>query len=452
MLNQNSNVFLIFQTQTFVRVPLNTQKLEMAPTKRRSFRKEFKLKVIHWYFENGKNINQTSNNFEVDRKQVRNWIKSEKKIRSLKGSKKAARYGKAKFPSMEKELHAKFVDMRKEGKRVKRWWFNSKAREILKEKHPQEASSFNYSNRWFQAFRRRYRVSLRRKTHAAQKSPAALRSAIENFHAKLLRERKRGNYALKDLGNMDQTPLPFVMDDNRTYEKTGASEVWIASGQSGLEKRQCTVHLTIFADGSALPALLIFRGKGLRINPAEKKQWDRRVKVVFQPKAWCDEAIMKKWIEEDWNNVFHNPPTPGSSGKILYADVHKAQQTPDVKQWLHKCKTTLINVPGGTTSRVQPLDVCINKPFKNYVREFFEQHLDSNLELYVDGKLSASERRVLTTKWVGGAWDRIKKDKELIRHSFKKCGLSNDLNGSEDALVKIKGIEGYKMPLPEKEF
>ena len=70
---------------------------------------------------------------------------------------------------------------------------------------------------------------------------------------------------------MDQTPLPFVMDDNRTYEKTGASEVWIASGQSGLEKRQCTVQLTIFADGSALPALLIFRGKGLRINPAEKK-------------------------------------------------------------------------------------------------------------------------------------------------------------------------------------
>ena len=50
------------------------------------------------------------------------------------------------------------------------------------------------------------------------------------------------------------------------------------------------------------------------------------------------------------------------------------------------------------------------------------------------------------------AWDRIKKDKELIRHSFKKCGLSNDSNEKENALVKIKGIEGYKMPLPEKKF
>ena len=35
---------------------------------------------------------------------------------------------------------------------------------------------------------------------------------------------------------MDQTPLPFVIDDNRTYEETGVDEVWIASGQLGLRK------------------------------------------------------------------------------------------------------------------------------------------------------------------------------------------------------------------------
>ena len=124
---------------------------------------------------------------------------------------------------------------------------------------------------------------------------------------------------------MDQTPLPFVMDDNITYIKTCADEVWIASDQSGLKKRQCTVRLTIFTDGNALPSYLIFCGKGLRINPAEKKQWDRRVKVTLPPKAWCDEAIMKKWVEQDWNKNFHKPPALGSSCKILYADVHRTQ-------------------------------------------------------------------------------------------------------------------------------
>ena len=71
---------------------------------------------------------------------------------------------------------------------------------------------------------------------------------------------------------------------------------------------------------------------------------------------------MKSWIDEMWGSVFLNPPTPCSNGKILYADIHRAQQTDDVKGKLKKVKTVLVNVPSGTTSRIQPLDVCINKP------------------------------------------------------------------------------------------
>ena len=48
--------------------------------------------------------------------------------------------------------------------------------------------------------------------------------------------------------------------------------------------------------------------------------------------------------------------------------------------------------------------------------------------------------------------DARKEKKELIKHSFKKCGSSNIFDGSEDPLINIKDIEGYKMPLPEMEF
>ena len=153
---------------------------KMVPTRRRLLFKEFKLKVTNWYFENGKNINQTANSFLIDWKQVRNWLKDEEKIHSLKRSKKACRYGKAKFPVMEKELYTKFLDMRKEGKRVKRWGFNFKARELVKEKYLDKASSFNLPYRWFEDFCRRYRISLWRKTYAAQKSPALRTSAPPN--------------------------------------------------------------------------------------------------------------------------------------------------------------------------------------------------------------------------------------------------------------------------------
>ena len=66
-----------------------------------------------------------------------------------------------------KELYTKFLGMRKEGKLVMRWGFNSKARQLVKEKYPDEASSFTLSHRWFEGFCRRYRMSLQRKTHTA---------------------------------------------------------------------------------------------------------------------------------------------------------------------------------------------------------------------------------------------------------------------------------------------
>ena len=56
----------------------------------------------------------------------------------------------------------------------------------------------------------------------------------------------------RPLSNMDQTPLSFVMDHGKT------DEVWFASGSSGLDKRQCTVQLTIFADGKTLMPLISF--------------------------------------------------------------------------------------------------------------------------------------------------------------------------------------------------
>ena len=45
---------------------------------------------------------------------------------------------------MEKELYTIFLDKRKEGKRVKSWWFNSKARELVKEKYPVKRPLLSY--------------------------------------------------------------------------------------------------------------------------------------------------------------------------------------------------------------------------------------------------------------------------------------------------------------------
>ena len=100
--------------------------------------------------------------------------------------------------------------------------------------------------------------------------------------------------------------------------------------------------------------------------------------------------MMKEWTADEWANYFTNPPTPGSSGKILVVDVHRAQQIANVKKLLQNKSTLLINLPPGCTSRVQPLDVSINKPFKHAIREQFEKHLSENLHLYTENKLPVS--------------------------------------------------------------
>ena len=156
--------------------------------------------------------------------------------------------------------------------------------------------------------------------------------------------------------------------------------------------------------------------------------------------------MMKKWISEQWGNIFINPPTTGSTGKILAADVHRVQQTDGVKALLKKKNTELVNVPPGCTSRIQLLDVSFNKPFKDVVRQQFEKHLEENLQRYTEGKISASERRVLVTKWVAKAWTGVGSNRDMVVRSFKKCGISLSLDGSKYGEIQIESIEEYELP------
>ena len=85
------------------------------------------------------------------------------------------------------------------------------------------------------------------------------------------------------------------------------------------------------------------------------------VNVEFQPNAWCNEKVMFNWIRKDWGCYYTHKPTPGSSGKILIADIHRAQKTKAVKVLL--AKTVLQNIPGGLTAYLQVVDVTVNKTF-----------------------------------------------------------------------------------------
>ena len=44
------------------------------------------------------------------------------------------------------------------------------------------------------------------------------------------------------------------------------------------------------------------------------------------------------------------------------------------------------------------------------------------------------------------------RNKEIIKRSFVKCGISHNLDGTEDNDINIGGIPDYKLPQPDREF
>ena len=79
---------------------------------------------------------------------------------------------------------------------------------------------------------------------------------------------------------------------------------------------------------------------------------------------------------------------------------------------------------------------------KQYNTQFKE-----SLNAWVSGKITASERRILITKWVGSAWSLFWAEyKDAIKASFVKYGIAVPIDGSEDSLINISGLNDYCIP------
>ena len=89
---------------------------------------------------------------------------------------------------------------------------------------------------------------------------------------------------------MDETPVFFDMVGNLTIEERSAKTVRIRT--TGNEKNRFTCVLTVLADGTKLPPIVIFKGKKIPKNlPSE-------IIVLMHPKGWMDESGMKTWFDK----------------------------------------------------------------------------------------------------------------------------------------------------------
>ena len=144
--------------------------------------------------------------------------------------------------------------LRRQGVKVKGFWFRAWAKQLLQRMHPDD--TFHFSDSWFSGFKFRHRISLWIPTNTSQKPAADKREAIQQFHRTIRKiateerpTRPVGRFTLKQIANVDQTPLPFSFTNGGTYADTADKTVWVRGDGSGLDKRQCMAQITLFADG-----------------------------------------------------------------------------------------------------------------------------------------------------------------------------------------------------------
>ena len=157
----------------------------------------------------------------------------------------------------------------------------------------QKITTFGGSINWVYAFLRRHNLSIRRRTHIAQKLPGDYEDKLLDFQRFIICQRKNFNNDLSQIGNADQTPLTFDMPYNTTVNTKGAKSVQLNT--TGNEKNRFTVMLACTADGGKLPLYVIFMRKTL-----SNVTWLAGIIVRCQDKGWMDDALTKDWVKTVW--------------------------------------------------------------------------------------------------------------------------------------------------------
>ena len=213
---------------------------------------------------------------------------------------------------------------------------------------------------------------------------------------------------------------------------------------SGAEKRRLTVALSCTGSGDRLPAFAIFKGKRkLKFIPP------REMKIAVQKKAWMDSVLMLRWFKS-----IILPYTKGRRS-LLVIDSFSAHENASFLELANANSVDVAIIPGGCTSKVQPLDVSINKPFTVAVKEKWVKYVNSLVDASANptpqDKLKTADKPTIVT-WIKEGLVYLKENKPVVTKSLLVCGITNDLHGSENHLIRCsEELPAIKLPYFQEE-
>ena len=192
------------------------------PLKRMKHSAKFKLQVIKFTQES--NNCAAGHEFCVSKKLIHDWRKQVEKLKCMPKN-KCSNCGKpCQWPELEDKLLQWIVEQRQSRYIVTCNMIIIKAKAMAAEL---QITGFLASNCWCRKFLRRKNLVFRQKTKIAQKLPEDLDQKITNFQSFAIKSRRKENYELVHIGNMDETPVWFDMPSARTVNAKGVKTVLV---------------------------------------------------------------------------------------------------------------------------------------------------------------------------------------------------------------------------------
>ncbi|KAI2512695.1 pogo transposable element with KRAB domain [Fragilaria crotonensis] len=209
-------------------------------------------------------------------------------------------------------------------------------------------------------------------TNESQRSPAQVAAEALDYIQNVARPKvsQEGGRHEDFILNMDQTPIPFTYNAKKTLEIVGRRTVHIRKSTG--DTKRATFAMTVTASGKILKPLLIFKGaRNGRIVQREFPNYENDMIYLCQQNAWMDEEAMIVWVEQVLRP--HIETAPAGILPILFLDSYRCHMMASVVGMIQDLGVEVEHIPGGCTSLCQPVDIGVNKPFKNRIRQQWEE-------------------------------------------------------------------------------
>jgi len=244
--------------------------------------------------------------------------------------------------------------------------------------------------------------------------------------------------------NWAQTGMKIVPSSRWTMEQCGAKRVEMIGVD---DKRQITAVFCGTFVGDFLPVQLIYAGTTTRCHP--KFNFPPGWHITHSKKHWSNEETMIQYIENiilPYVEAMRQNLEDEDAAALVIMDNFKGQITEKINTILEHNKIHVCLLPANTTDLLQPMDLSVNKPAKDFLRRRFEEWYSEKVMEQVgeqgdiDSEITPTSMSMPILKEAGAKWfvemaDHLSSNPQFIINGFIKAGIAGALDDTVEEIA-----------------